>query len=84
MAGRLQRAIDNLKESLHFFVPLILLTAILNISNDSTVLGAQIYLFARILHTPLYLSGIAVPRTIAYSIGVIGMVLISYGLFFNS
>jgi uncharacterized MAPEG superfamily protein len=65
LGGRLHRAIANLKEGLHIFTPLVLLTAILGVSNEYTVLGAQIYLVARILHTPLYLSGIAGLRTAA-------------------
>jgi len=80
IGGRLHRAIANLKEGLHMFTPLILLCAILGISNDHTLLGAQLFLVARILHTPFYLSGIAGLRTAAYGIGVIGLALISWGL----
>ena len=81
LGGRLHRAIANLKEGLHMFTPLVLLTAILGISNDHTVLGAQIYLAARILHAPLYLSGIAGLRTAAYAFGVLGLALLAWGLF---
>jgi uncharacterized MAPEG superfamily protein len=81
LGGRLHRAIANLKEGLHIFTPLILLTAILGISNDSTVLGAQIYLGARVLHPPLYLSGIVSLRTAAFTLGLFGLGLIARGLF---
>lgn len=81
VGGRLHRAIANLKEGLHIFTPLILLCTMLGISNDSTVLGAQIYLVARILHTPFYLSGIVTLRTGAYALGVVGLVKLVTGLF---
>jgi uncharacterized MAPEG superfamily protein len=81
LGGRLHRAIANLKEGLHIFTPLVLLTAILGISNEYTVLGAQIYLVARILHAPLYLSGITGLRTLAFAIGVLGLSLLAWGLF---
>lgn len=81
LGGRLHRAIANLKEGLHIFTPLVLLTAILGISNEYTVLGAQIYLGARILHAPLYLSGITGLRTLAFAIGVLGLSLLAWGLF---
>lgn len=81
LGGRMHRAIANLKESLHIFTPLVLLTAILGVSNGYTVLGAQIYLVARVLHAPLYLSGIAGLRTGAFAIGVIGLSLLAWGLF---
>lgn len=80
MTGRLQRAIHNLRESLHIFTPLILLTAILSINNENTVLGAQVYLVGRVLHPLLYLSGIKSLRTLAYFIGVIGCIFIVMGL----
>ncbi len=80
LGGRLHRAIANLKEGLHIFTPLVLLTAILGVSNGYTVLGAQIYLVARILHAPLYLSGIAGLRTLAFAIGVLGLCLLAWGL----
>lgn len=81
IGGRLHRAINNLKEGLHFFTPLVLLTAILRISNDNTILGAQFYFIARVLHAPLYLSGIVTLRTGAYSFGVLGLALLVWGLF---
>lgn len=81
LGGRLHRAIANLKEGLHIFTPLVLLTAILGISNSYTVLGAQIYLVARVLHAPLYLTGIVGLRTAAFAIGVFGLSLLAWGLF---
>jgi uncharacterized MAPEG superfamily protein len=81
MQGRLYRAISNLKEGLQFFIPLVLLTAILGISNESTVLGAQLFLAGRILHTPLYLSGIVGLRTAAFGLATIGLFMIAWGLF---
>jgi uncharacterized MAPEG superfamily protein len=42
LGGRLHRAIANLKEGLHIFIPLVLLTAILGVSNGYTVLGATV------------------------------------------
>jgi uncharacterized MAPEG superfamily protein len=81
LGGRLHRAIANLKEGLHIFTPLVLLTAILGVSNSHTVLGAQIYLVARVLHAPLYLSGIVGLRTAAFAFGVLGLSLLAWGLF---
>jgi len=82
--GRLHRAIANLKEGLHFFVPLVLLTAISGVSNDNTILGSQLFLIARVLHAPLYLSGIVSLRTLAYMLGLLGLVLLVSGLFVGS
>jgi uncharacterized MAPEG superfamily protein len=80
LGGRLHRAIANLKEGLHIFTPLVLLTAVLGVSNNYTVLGAQIYLVARVLHAPLYLTGIVGLRTAAFAFGVLGLSLLAWGL----
>ncbi|MGB1077529.1 MAG: MAPEG family protein, partial [Bdellovibrionales bacterium] len=78
--GTLYRAIANLKEGLFYFVPLVLLTAILDISNDYTVWGAQIYVIARFLHVPCYLMG-APLRGVTFGFATLGCVLLAYGLF---
>ncbi len=84
LGGRLHRAIANLKEGLHLFTPIILLTAILGVSNDQTLLGAKLFLIARVLHAPLYISGIVSLRTLAYFLSIIGIVLIVSGLLTSS
>lgn len=81
MGGRIHRTIVNYKESLFFFIPLILLTAILGVSNSYTVLGAQVYLAARIIFVPLYILGVPWLRSVVFFVAVLGVVSIAYGLF---
>ena len=77
--GTLYRVIANLKEGLFYFVPLVLLTAILDVSNSYTVWGAQLYVIARVLHVPLYLAG-SILRGAAFGLAVLGCGLLGYGL----
>ncbi|MFQ6552680.1 MAPEG family protein [Aestuariibius insulae] len=80
-AGRTDRAIDNLKENLFFFLPLCLLTAILGISNGWTAGGAQLFVAARVAHAVLYLIGVPGLRSAAFGVGTAGLVLMVIGLF---
>jgi uncharacterized MAPEG superfamily protein len=45
--ARTKRCVDNHREGLMLFAPLVLIAAHLNISNDLTVWGAALLLFAR-------------------------------------
>jgi uncharacterized MAPEG superfamily protein len=49
--ARAKRNVANMRENLWFFAPGILIAAIAGISNQWTVLGAQIFFFARLAHT---------------------------------
>ena len=79
--SRVRRTIDNLRENLIMFAPLVLIAAAADISTPQTVLGAQLFLGARIAHALLYLIGVPWLRTLAWLAGVIGMALIFVELF---
>ncbi len=81
LGGRVFRTIQNHKEGLLLFIPLVLLTAILEISNDCTVWGAQLFAGARFAYVPCYLLGIPWVRTGVFAAGMTGLVLLVYGLF---
>lgn len=80
-AGRTDRAIENLKENLFFFIPLCLLTVVLDVSNGWTTGGAQLFVVARLAHAVLYLIGVPGLRSIAFGAGTAGLVLMVIGLF---
>lgn len=79
--SRVRRAVDNLRENLLMFAPLVLIAAAADISTPQTVLGAQVFFGARVVHAVLYLIGIPFLRTLAWAAGVVGMALILLELF---
>lgn len=79
--ARMKRLTDNFRENLWFFAPLILIAAISGISNQWTVLGAQIFFFSRILHAVWYAFGWPILRALFWLAGVIACVLIFLALF---
>lgn len=75
-AGRAARAHRNMIENLVLFVPLILIAVIARKTNNMTELGAQLFLWARLIYVLVYLVGIPWLRTGIWGVSVIGMLLI--------
>ncbi|MGD9980599.1 MAG: MAPEG family protein [Hyphomonadaceae bacterium] len=79
--ARAKRAVDNMRENLWFFVPAVLIAAIAGISNQWTILGAQVFFFARIAHSVTYLAGWPFIRPLFWFAGIVGCALIYLALF---
>ena len=75
-AGRAQRAHRNMLESLVLFAALVLVAHAAGRSNAMTVLGAQLFFWARLAYAPIYIAGIAWLRTGVWTISIIGLALI--------
>ncbi|GBQ80920.1 hypothetical protein AA13595_0470 [Gluconacetobacter johannae DSM 13595] len=80
-AGRGLRAHRNLIENLVPFAIAVLVARAAGISNGMTVLGAWLFLGARVVHAASYIAGIPGIRTLAWATGVIGTVLIVVQIF---
>jgi uncharacterized MAPEG superfamily protein len=79
--ARTKRIVQNHIEGLAMFAPLVLIAAQANISNQWTVLGAQVFFYSRVAHALLYLLGLPWLRTIAFAVGLAGTILIFLALF---
>jgi uncharacterized MAPEG superfamily protein len=80
-AGGAQRAHHNMLENLVLFAALVLIAVISNKTNATTVLGAQIFVWARVAYALIYLAGIPWLRTLTWLVSVIGLILIFLQLF---
>ena len=79
--ARMKRLTDNYRENLWFFAPLILIAAAADISNQWTVLGAQLFFWSRLAHAIWYAFGWPFIRPLFWLAGVIACVLIFLALF---
>jgi uncharacterized MAPEG superfamily protein len=79
--ARSKRAVDNFRENLWLFAPLVLIASAAGVSNQWTVLGAQVFFLSRVVHAACYLIGIPYVRTLAWLAGVIACALIFLALF---
>jgi uncharacterized MAPEG superfamily protein len=75
-AGRAQRAHHNMLENLVLFAALVLIAVTANKTNATTLLGAQLFFWARLVHAFVYLAGIPWLRTLVWLVSVVGLLLI--------
>jgi uncharacterized MAPEG superfamily protein len=80
-AGRAYRAHHNMLENLVLFAALVLVCVVSNKTNAATLLGAQLFFWARLAYAVIYVAGIPYLRTAAWLVSVIGLVLIFLQLF---
>ncbi|MEM7242262.1 MAG: MAPEG family protein [Pseudomonadota bacterium] len=66
---RSERALVNVGEAMMVFLPLAILTK----DIPAALLGAQIFVFARIVYVPLYLFGIPYLRTVVWIVSLVGL-----------
>ena len=74
--GRAARAHRNMLENLVLFAALVLVAAAAGKTNDMTLLGAQIFLWARVAYALVYLVGLPWIRTGVWAVSVIGLAMI--------
>lgn len=79
--ARTKRVVDNHREGLIMFAPLILIAAELDLSNWMTVWGAQLFAYSRLAHAVVYLAGVPLIRPLFWFVGLIGTVMVLLALF---
>ena len=77
---RTLRLRDNMLENMLLFAPVVLMAAAMDVSNATTVLGAQLFFYARVGHAVVYLGGWPWIRTVLWAAGLVGTVLIAIEL----
>ena len=72
-AGRAQRAHRNMLENLVLFAALVLITIVAGKANSTTLLGAQMFFWARLVYAVVYIAGIPFLRTAVWAVSVLGL-----------
>lgn len=67
-------------ENLVVFAALVTAAQFASVSNHLTVLGCALYFWARLTHYLLYILGIPGLHTLAFTVGVVGELLIAIAL----
>jgi uncharacterized MAPEG superfamily protein len=76
VAGRLDRAWKNYLETFPIFVAAVLAENAAGHGSGLAPLGAQLYFWGRVAFLPIYAAGIPVLRTLAWTVAVVGIVLV--------
>ena len=80
ITGRLQRAQDNLFQTLPLFAAAILIAHVGGREGALTLWGAWLYLISRIVYVPLYAAGVPFIRSLVWVVGLIGLVFILFAV----
>ena len=79
LTARFQRAFGNFRETFVYFAVAVLVVTLLNKTNATTALGAQLYFWTRVVYVPVYAAGIPVARTVLWTASVVGLVMVLLG-----
>jgi uncharacterized MAPEG superfamily protein len=74
--GRATRAHRNMLENLVLFTALVLVAVAAGKTNDMTLLGAQLFFWARLAYAAIYVAGIIWLRTAAWAVSIAGLIII--------
>ena len=80
-AMRLYFAHTNAVENLVIFAPLVLILDAMGHSTESTVIACAVYFWARLAHAIIYALGIAVLRTLAFTVGFLAQAALVLAIF---
>ncbi|WP_019903178.1 MAPEG family protein [Methylobacterium sp. 77] len=80
-ASRLEKASKNFFETFPIFAALVLACAVTGRHNTAVVLGAYLYFFARLIYLPVFGFGIPKLRTAVWSVAIVGILFVLWGLF---
>lgn len=78
LQGRTRRTVANHIEGMMLFVPLIMIVEFADLSSQLTIIGAGLYLAARVMFAPLYMLGVAYLRSVVWGVGLLGTMLIGF------
>ena len=74
--GRAARAHRNMLENLVLFAALVLVAVAADKTNPTTLMGAQIFFWARLAYAVVYVAGIPWLRTGVWVVSVVGLAMI--------
>ena len=79
--ARVTRLRANMIENLLLFAPIVLVAHATGVSNETTVLGAQLFFGARLAHAVIYMAGLPWIRPAAFAVALAGTLMIASQLF---
>ncbi len=78
---RARRALVNTQENMPIFLTLAILALVIEGTDMAqAILGAQLFVFGRIAYTLLYLISIPWTRSVAYTVALVGCIMMALAL----
>lgn len=80
VAGRLDRAKNNMLESLPIFLALALLALVKGGDTSTVAHAALVFLIARVVYVPAYVSGVPMLRSLVWLVAVASLIVMALAL----
>ena len=80
VAGRLERALHNFLETFPLFATAVLLVHVTGRHGSLSIVGAALYLAARIVYVPLYAAAVPLVRSLVWNVAAVGITLVLLAL----
>ncbi len=80
VAQRLQRAQNNLFETLPLFLGAVLIAQVAGKDDQWTRWGSEIYFWGRVLYVPLYAFGVRQIRSLVWLVSLAGLIMVALPL----
>jgi uncharacterized MAPEG superfamily protein len=76
LLGRARRALANLLETYPIFVAAVLAVAATQRFDIWSLIGAHVYVWARVVYLGLYLAGVPLLRSLVWNLGLVGILMV--------
>jgi uncharacterized MAPEG superfamily protein len=76
LLGRARRALSNLLETYPLFAVAVLAVGLAHRFDFWSLLGAHLYLWARVVYLVLYLAGLPLIRSLVWNVALVGVFLV--------
>ena len=76
LLSRARRALANLLETYPLFVAAVLAVTMTHRLDQMTLIGANLYVWGRLIYLPLYLAGVPLIRSIVWAVTLVGILLV--------
>lgn len=80
LLGRARRALANLLETYPIFVAAVLAVAAVHRFDIWSLVGAHLYLWARVAYLGLYLAGVPLIRSLVWNVALAGILMVLWRL----
>jgi uncharacterized MAPEG superfamily protein len=78
---RASRAHRNMLENFPVFAALVVVVQLGGATNETTALGATVFMWGRLAHAVIYIAGIPYLRTAAFGASVVGLAMLAGEIF---
>ena len=80
LLGRVRRALANMLETFPLFAAAVLAVAVVHRCDLWSLVGAHLYLWARVVYLVLYAAGVPLLRSLVWNVALAGIVMVLWRL----